>query len=213
MPVPPMFELQKVFPADEPVRVLQVRFLIASQGLAAIGRLLQHLPASPANSESKNYLMALYFGTAYEAAAAFEAADSGGAFQEVLDAGWAEMAQKVARLRLDCDERNPQSLRKRLLVFARNTLSFHWDQKIVARSLKNLREANVAAWAGGEDETVADTAFPLISALIHDALETWAGSKQAFEELTKEVVGLGGDLFDLAHGVYATALKKAEVQS
>jgi hypothetical protein len=207
-----MFELQKVFPANEPVRVLQVRFLIASQGLAAIGRLLRHLPSSPANSESKNYLMAFYLGTAYEAAAAFEEAESGGAFQEILDSGWAEMAQKVARLRVDCDERNPQSRRKRLLVFARNTLSFHWDQKIVARSLERLREADVAAWAGGEDETVADTAFPLIPAIIHDALETWAGSKQAFEDLTKDVVRLGGDLFDLAHGVYATALKTAGVQ-
>ena len=123
------------------------------------------------------------------------------------------MSDRIDRLRLECDERNPSSIRKRLLVFARNTLSFHWDPKIVARSLRTLEDADVAVWAGGEAESIEDTAFPLISAVIHDALEQRAGSKQALNALMLDAVSLGGDLFDLAHGVYATALKAAGVQA
>ncbi|HVR99549.1 MAG TPA: hypothetical protein VMW27_23195, partial [Thermoanaerobaculia bacterium] len=121
-PKKPMFELQRVFPPGNHRRVLQIRFLMASQALAAIFRVVDLLPRTPATAESKNYLMMLSIGAANEAAIAFLEADRGGALDELLNSGWIEMQEIVARLRQECDEHIPSSLRKQILLVARNTM-------------------------------------------------------------------------------------------
>lgn len=189
----PRFDLGNVFPSDEPQRVYQMRFLMACQALAAIARLLDLLPNTPATRESKNYLMALSIGAANEASIAFLEADAEGAFTEVIDAGWQEMVDRIERLRVDCDDKQPNSLRKRILLVARNTMGFHWDPKTVRKSLARLKDAEVAVWAGGEDQTVASTALPIVSAIIHDALEHWVGSKVELDTLMKDIASLQGD--------------------
>jgi hypothetical protein len=209
----PMFELQRVSPSGNHRRVLQIRFLMASQALAAIFRTVSLLPPTPATAESKNYLMMLSIGAANEAAIAFLEADRGGALDELLKSGWTEMQETVARLRQECNEHVPGSLRKQILLVARNTMGFHWDPKIVKRSLDRLREADVAVWAGGENEQIADTAFPLVSAIIHDSLRAAiGGTEEDVEAMMSRTVSMQADCYHLAHGLYAVALKNAGVQ-
>ena len=209
----PMFELQRVFPPENHRRVLQIRFLMASQALAAIFRVVPLLPRTSATAESKNYLMMFSIGAANEAAIAFLEADRGGALDELLNSGWVEMQEAVARLRQECDEHIPASLRKKILLVARNTMGFHWDPKIVKRSLDRLREADVAVWAGGENEQIADTAFPLVSAIIHDSLEAAiGGTKEDVDAMLSRIVAMQADCYNLAHGLYTVALKNAGVK-
>jgi hypothetical protein len=212
-PKKPIFELQRVFPPGNHRRVLQIRFLMASQALAAIFRVVGLLPRTPATAESKNYLMMLSIGAANEAAIAFLEADRGGALDELLKSDWIEMQEIVARLRQECDEHIPGSLRKQVLLVARNTMGFHWDPKIVKRSLDRLREAEVAVWDGGESKQIADTAFPLISAIIHDSLRAAiGGAEEDVDAMMSRIVSMQADCYNLAHGLYTVALKNAGVK-
>lgn len=186
---------------------------MASQALVAIFRVGQLLPPTPATAESKSYLMMLSIGAANEAASAFLEADRSGAFDELLRSCLNEMEEAVARLRQECDEHAKGSLRKQILLVLRNTMGFHWDAKTVKRSLERLREADVAVWAGGESGNVADTAFPLVSAIIDDSLNAAiGGTEKGVEAMMSRIVSMQADCYNLAHALYAVALKNAGVE-
>jgi hypothetical protein len=155
--------------------------------------------------------MVLSIGAANEAAIAFLEADKGGALDEMLKSGWPEMRDIIDRLRQECDEHNPTSLRKKILLVVRNTLGFHWDTKVVEGSLHRLRDANVAVWAGGENEQIADTAFPLVSAIIHDSLKARIGFEAGVDAMMAKIVVMQADCYNLAHGLYTTALKQSGI--
>ena len=174
-------------------------------------RTVSLLPNTPATRESKNYLMVLSIGAANEAAIAFLEADKGGALDEILKSGWPEMRDIIDRLRKECDEHVPDSLRKKILLVARNTLGFHWDTKVVKGSLHRLRDGDVAVWAGGENEQIADTAFPLVSAIIHDSLKAWIGSEAEVDSMMAKIVAMQADCYNLAHGLYAVALRNSGI--
>lgn len=207
----PDFKISEVFPARDPIRVAQVRLMIASQALAAFGRILKHLPRGAGSTESEFYLFTMSIGAANEAAMAFRDADNAGALDELLASGWEEISEAVERLRKEADKDNENSLWKRLIVVARNTVAFHWDPKIIGRSLEQLSSERLPVWSGGDDESVARTAFPIVARLVMKALETRAGSRRELNSLVSRLADFQADLFDVATAVYSRALLEAHV--
>ena len=207
----PEFDPAAVFPTDDCRNVLLVRFLVASQSLAAIARLPRLLPDGYALEESRLFLMVLSVGAANEAALAFQQADKAGAFQELDKTKWVEPKEPLARLRVDANHKADDSLRSKIIRTTRNTLGFHWDPAVIKGSLEALGGHMVPAWLGDGGEAVADNAIPLVSVVILDALKRGAGSKEELDRLIAEVARFQGDCFHVAHAAFTLALRRSGV--
>jgi len=204
----PTFQVGKAFPEGDDKRVSLVRFLLASQSLAAIGRLLGIVPETSAFTESKRYLMLLSLGAAHEAANAFGGAYTRGVFADLQSLGWEEMDERLARLVKECDRKNPDSLQCKLVTHGRNKFSFHWDMEEVQKSLAQLSSAILPAWSGGDDESSLTTAIPITEVITQKGLEIKAGSREQLRGLMSQAGKLQGDLFHVAHAAYITAIRK-----
>jgi hypothetical protein len=202
----PAFEVGKVFPADDPRSVFLVRFLLASQCLAAIARLPEELPDTPAFDESSHYLMLLALGATHEAAIAFYGANENGLFDPLKNIDDEEMNKRLARLIKEANRKDPESLQSKLVTHGRHKFGFHWDPEEIQKSLTAISGLVVPAWSGGEDQTVKATAIPLAQEVTLKGMEMRAGSKENLAELISRVAQFQGDLFHVAHAAYTVAL-------
>lgn len=204
----PTCRVGDVFPADDARLVAQARFIVASQALVALARVLGAGLDGPTKQEVFYYLLLYSIGAANEASIAFQEADQFGAFGEVEASDWAEMHERLARLRRDCDHKNPESLRERLIRMPRNKVGFHWDSKILGAALANVATREIPAFEAGSTPSIADTALPLTSTVIGGALEILLGSADE-PSLAAELASYQGDIFHLSHAVYSLALSRA----
>lgn len=207
----PTFDPGSAFPHVDRISVLAIRFLVASQSLAAIARLPAQLPRDRASDESRCYLMVLSIGAANETAIAFQEADAVGVFAELDATSWKDPKARLARLRGDVNHNDPTSLRELLIRTTRNKIGFHWDADFVMESLRELAGSAVPAWDGGKSHSVADTTIPLVSALITRSLERIAGSKRDLDALITRIAQFQGDCFHVAHSAFALSLKRAGI--
>ncbi|HWN10383.1 MAG TPA: hypothetical protein VNO50_14140 [Pyrinomonadaceae bacterium] len=202
----PSFEIGKAFPSNDPKSVSLIRFLLASQCLAAIARLPEVVPDTPAYEESRHYLMLLALGAAHEAGNAFAGAYKHGVFDRLKAVDDEEMNERLKLLVRETDRDNPKSLQSKLVTHGRNKFAFHWDMKEVKKSLSKLSGATLPAWSGGEDETVMSTAIPIVERLTLKSMELRAGSVKKLNGLMEQVARFQGALFHVAHGAYTVAL-------
>jgi hypothetical protein len=205
----PTFRVGDAFPPGDHKRVSLVRFLVAAQSLSAITRVIPVLPEADAYRESKHYLMLFSLGAAYEAANAFW-----GALQHDLFAPLssltldeiilAEIGASISRLTVDCDPICPDSLRSKLVRRVRNNFSFHWDMGRVRRSLAEVEDEIVPAWAGGSNFIA--NALPIVERVTLKGLEILAGSEGELWDLMERVPLFTMDLVRVAEAAYAEAL-------
>ncbi len=205
----PTFRVGDAFPPGDDKRVSLVRFLVAAQSLSAITRIIPVLPEADAYRESRHYLMLFSLGAAYEAANAFWGALQHGLFAPLsslaldkitLD----EISASISRLTVDCDPTRPDSLLSKLVRRVRNKVSFHWDMDKIRRSLAQVEDETVPAWAGGSNFIA--NALPIVERVTLKGLEIIAGSEGELRDLMERVPLFTMDLVRVAEAAYAEAL-------
>lgn len=207
----PEFDVGTTFPHGDTKSVLAIRFLVASQSLASIARILGQLGNDPGSEESKQFLMVLSIGTANEAAIAFQEADAAGVFADLDASAWKEQKDRLARLRVDANHKDTTSLRELLIRTTRNKIGFHWDKDYVTDSLKELASARGPVWEGASGGSVGQTPIPLVRAVVTKSLERIAGSKKDLDTLIVRIAQFQGNCFHVAHAMFTLQLKKAGV--
>jgi hypothetical protein len=202
----PSFRIGDAFPSEDKKRVSLVRFLISAQSLPAITRVIPLLPESAAFHESKHYLNLLSLGAAYEAASAFWGALQNGLFEPLSALDFGGIDQCVSRLTVQCDPDRSDSLLSKL-VRCRHKFSFHRDMKEVRRSLAQVEDEELPAWAGGSN--FMTNSIPIVECVTWKGLQIVTGSDKELQDLMERVPLFTVDLARVAEAAYAVALEAA----
>jgi hypothetical protein len=200
----PIFRVGDAFPSEDDKRVSLVRFLVSAQCLPAITRIIPVLPESAAYRESKHYLYLLSLGAAHEAANAFWGALQHDLFAPLSSLAFGEIDGCISRLVVDCDPNRPDSLRSKLVRHCRNRFSFHWDMNEIRRSLAQVKDEKLPAWAGGTN--FISNAIPIVECVTMKGLQMIAGSEGELQDLMGRIPHFTLDLARVAEASYAVAL-------
>src|SRR5438132_9541717 len=175
------FRVGEVFPETEANTAL-VKLWVASRHVLALKRaLLADFPPAVRHEQFLHVFLSIA-AALKEAADAFRAADELQCFASLPS----ELAAHLSVAREECDESVANSLAKRFLVRFRNTVGSHFDAKLLARSLRELRGETLELRLGGT--TFFDSTYPLETRLIEKILEihgvTMEQAAQEFPRIT-----------------------------
>jgi hypothetical protein len=206
----PPFRVGDVFPANQKTAAL-VRFLVATQPLVSVSRLLTAKNAGPEldRVDGEQMLLATT-ADAKEAMDAFRDADAKGCLASVEANATDEVRKRLRRLRRHCDKTSKRSLYTLMIEPARNSAGGHWNRQRVLEELEIVKDEKVAVWIGDKTDGSASTGFnPLAHGLALRMSGIFNVSRQKQLRRVKLLSKLQGDLYHVASTAYTLALREA----
>jgi len=207
------FDVNKIFPLNDPLSVPLLRLMIATDDARHLQKLMMMAP-DVINQENKTeraifegemgHLFRLLCGHLYEARAAFRSIDSNQSSirldKAVADSEQAKKALKHIREAYDPNEEG--AFGQSFLEPIRHYVGFHYKDEKVRETLAKYKDSELldgtlalVEFSGLGRYTVTDS---LVKLVIADALgEDVVTSVQKFEKLMGEAIKLAGDLAEV----------------
>jgi hypothetical protein len=196
------FRVGEVFPDTEANTAL-MKLWVASRHVLALERALlaNNAPAAVEHEQFLHIFLAIA-ATLKEAADAFRTADDLHCFTALPF----ELSSHLTVAREQCDESLTSSLAKRFLVRFRNTVGSHFDAKLLARGLRELRGETLELRRGGT--TFFDSTYPLETRLIEKILEIHGVTMEQASQEFPRIPALGHSLRKLADAAVNIAVER-----
>jgi hypothetical protein len=198
------FRVGEVFPETEAHTAL-MKLWVASRHVLALKRALlaDNAPAAVKHEQFLHIFLGIA-ATLKEAADAFRDADRLLCFTALPS----ELSSHLMFAREQCDESLSASLAKRFLVRFRNAVGSHFDAKLLARALRELRGETLELRLGGT--TFFDSTYPLETRLIEKILEIHGVTMEQAAQEFPRITDLGHSLQKLADAAVNIAVEGAQ---
>jgi len=206
----PPFRIGDVFPAEAKSAAL-IRSLVTAQPILSVTRLVRTRGSGERldQVDTEQMILASTADTK-EAMDAFREADALGCFEAIDKGTDKEMKKRLRRLRRQSDPKNPRSLYKTMIEFARHNAGGHWSQRLVLQELKAAEDLKVEVWNGDKTDGTAGSGFyPLAHGMALRMSRIFDGPKQKLKRKIALLAKLQGDLCHVPSTAYALALREA----